>query len=146
MDATNGLSATGRRVRVAATAAVLAATLAGTFWGLNDHFPFGPMGMYSTRTDPNGTVGEVRVEGVSADGRATSIPYSQFGLRRAEIEGQVYRFIDDPSLLRHLYAALERSESAEDFVALRLVKRDYRLRNARAVSFEDRVLATWSSS
>ena len=40
---------------------VLGLLLAGTVWGDDDAFPFGPFRMYSTRNDPNAPVISTRV-------------------------------------------------------------------------------------
>ena len=78
----------GRRVRVVATLITGVLLLAGTLWGTDDDFPFGPFRMYSTAPDPNGAARDTRVEGVDADGRTVAITEGNSGIRRAEIEGQ----------------------------------------------------------
>lgn len=73
--------------------------LLGTFVGVDDGFPFGPMRQYSTRADPDGQARSTRVEAVDTTGRVLVVPDTATGLRRAEIEGQADRFRTDPSLL-----------------------------------------------
>jgi hypothetical protein len=139
------LSAAGRRVRVALTLLLALLTLAGTFVGQDDDFPFGPFRMYSTRDDPNGTVVSTRVEAVDARGRVRTVDESSTGLRRAEIEGQVARFRDDPSLLAALAVAHDRLRPDEPaFVDIRVVERVYQLRDSRPTGREtERVVARW---
>src|SRR4029450_13087315 len=93
------LTATGRRVRLTAVAIVLALLLAGSLWGDDDEFPFGPFRMYSTRADPNAPVVSTRVVGVTAAGEEVRLSGGEVGVRRAEFEGQLARIVDRPELL-----------------------------------------------
>ncbi|MGY1682227.1 hypothetical protein [Geodermatophilus sp. SYSU D01176] len=126
------LSPTGRRVRLAATAVVLALLLGGTVWGNDSEFPFGPFRMYSTRADPDRPVVSTRVVGVTADGDEVRLSGGEVGLRRAEFEGQLPRLVDRPELLGLLagsYAAAH--PDAEPLVAVRVVQRRYALDDGR---------------
>ena len=93
------LSPTGRRVRLAATAVVLALLLGGTLWGNDSEFPFGPFRMYSTRADPDRPVVSTGVVGVTADGDEVRLSGGAVGPRRAEFEGQLPRMQEEPELL-----------------------------------------------
>ena len=93
------LTGWGRGWRTAIAAAVGALLLLGTFRGDDDDFPFGPFRMFSTRNNPDGIVRAARVEAVDTSGRRLVVPDAATGLRRAEIEGQIPRFIQNPSLL-----------------------------------------------
>ena len=139
------LSDAGRRVRVALTLLLAVLTLAGTFAGQDDDFPFGPFRMYSTRDDPNGTVVSTRVEAVDASGRVRVVDESSTGLRRAEVEGQVGRFRDDPALLGALSRAHARLRPDEPgFVEVRVVERVHELRDSRPTGEQsERVVARW---
>ena len=139
------LTAAGRRARVAVTLVLAVLTLAGTFVGQDDDFPFGPFRMYSTRDDPNGTVISTRVEAVDATGRVRVVDERSTGLRRAEVEGQVGRFRADPALLGALSRAHERLRPQEPrFVEIRVVERVYELRDSRPTgSQSERVVVTW---
>ena len=139
------LTSAGRRARVAVTLAVAVLTVAGTLVGQDDDFPFGPFRMYSTRDDPDGTVVSTRVEAVDATGRVRVVDERSTGLRRAEVEGQVRRFREDPALLGALSRAHERLRPGEpDFVEVRVVERVYELRDSRPTGVEsERVVATW---
>ena len=111
------LSATGRRVRTAVSLVVLALVLAGTFVGQDDDFPFGPFRMYATRDDPDGQVVSTRVEAVDTGGTLRVVDEGSTGLKRAEVEGQVRRFLADPALLGKPIgqdAALGRPSSASE--------------------------------
>jgi hypothetical protein len=142
------LSTTGRRVRLAVTLVVALLTLAGTLVGQDDDFPFGPFRMYSTRDDPNGTVLSTRVEAVDAAGRVRVVDERATGLKRAEVEGQVRRFVAAPALLGALSRAHEALQPDEPpFVEVRVVETRYRLRDSRPTGEQtERVAARWRAS
>jgi hypothetical protein len=126
------LSSSGRRVRLAATAVVLALLLGGTLWGNDSEFPFGPFRMYSTRADPDRPVVSTSVVGVTADGDEVRLSGGEVGLRRAEFEGQLDRLTEQPELLGLLaesYAAGH--PDAEPLVAVRVVQRRHALDDGR---------------
>ncbi|WP_052091613.1 hypothetical protein [Modestobacter caceresii] len=132
----------GRRARLAAVAIVLALLLAGTVWGNDDSFPFGPFRMYSTRANPDTPVVSTRVVGLTATGEEVRLSGGEVGLRRAEFEGQLPRIGEDPSLLGLLadsYA--ERNPAAEELVEVQVVQRRIDLEDGqRTGDVTDRVL------
>ena len=120
------MTPTGRRVRSAAAAVVFGLLLAGNLWGEDHHFPFGPFRMYATSGRPNGAVRTPSLIGVH-DGRTFRINPQSFGLRRAELEGQVNRF-KDPDLMAQLAEAY-----GKPLDELRLVTVIRRIRDSRSV-------------
>ncbi|GAC1443804.1 MAG: hypothetical protein NVS3B26_06590 [Mycobacteriales bacterium] len=139
------LTQTGRRVRTAVTAGVAGLLLAGTFFGQDDAFPFGPFRMYATRDAPNGSVVSTRVEAVDASGRVITVPDSATGMRRAEIEGQVSSFrhqADRLGALSRAHSRLRPNEPA--YILVRVVERRYALRDGRpAGTGVEQVVAQW---
>ena len=131
-----------RRTRLAAAFAVLAVVLAGTVWGDDDSFPFGPFRMYSTRADPNAPVVSTRVVGLTADGAEVRLSGGQVGLRRAEFEGQLDRVEAHPELLGLLadaYAA--KHPAAEELVEVQVVQRRFELSDGQPTdAYSDTVL------
>jgi hypothetical protein len=122
------LSAGGRLGRLAATFVVLALLLAGTVWGDDDEFPFGPFRMYSTRNDPNAPVISTRAVGLTAAGEEVRLSGGQVGLRRAEFEGQIDRIREHPELLGLLADAFADADpSAPDLVSVQVVQRRFEL-------------------
>src|SRR3954467_898211 len=103
--AVDTLSRRGRTTRVAAAVIGFALLLAGTLWGQDDDFPFGPFRMYSTAPDPDADAPDTRVEGVDTTGRTIVLTEANSGLRRAEIEGQQRAYVDDPARLRQVAVA-----------------------------------------
>ncbi|MGY1711115.1 hypothetical protein ACI8AC_16575 [Geodermatophilus sp. SYSU D00758] len=136
------LSPVGRRVRLAATAVVLALLLGGTLWGTDSDFPFGPFRMYSTRADPDAAVVSTRVVGVTTEGTEVRLSGGEVGLRRAEFEGQLPRLVLQPELLTLLAGSYaEHHPGAEELVEVRIVQRRYELVGGRQTGeATDRVL------
>jgi hypothetical protein len=139
------LSPTGRRLRLLATAVVLALILAGTLWGNDDEFPFGPFRMYSTRADPNAPVISTRVVGITAAGEEVRLSGGEVGLRRAEFEGQLPRIVDEPQLLGLLAEAYAAAHpSAPELTAVQVVQRRFDLVDGvRTGAFDDRILVEY---
>lgn len=142
------LTTAGRRLRVLMTVGLVVLTLGGTAVGQDDDFPFGPFRMYSTRDDPNGTVVSTRVEAVDGRGQVRVVDERSTGLKRAEVEGQVRRFVADPELLAALSVAHDRLRPQEpDFAEIRVVERIYELRDSRPTGEQtERIVARWRRS
>src|SRR5919202_3379811 len=96
------LSRRGRAVRVAVTGIAAALLLAGTLWGQDDDFPFGPFRMFATAPGPDADAPDTRVEGVDITGRTVLLTEANSGLRRAEIEGQERAYVEHPDRLRQV--------------------------------------------
>ena len=141
------LTTAGRRTRSAATVITACLVLAGTFVGQDDDFPFGPFRMYATRDDPDGEVRSARVEAVDRAGRGRTVDERSTGLKRAEVEGQVQRFVSEPEtlgLLAEAHARLRPDESP--LVEVRVVERSYILRDSRPTGEQsERVIARWTA-
>jgi hypothetical protein len=104
--------------------AVVAGLWAGTFWGDDDNFPFGPFRMFSTTNQLDGHVDSAEVWGVTASGEEILLQWEWIGLRRAEIEGQMPRFAEDPDALRFVADAYDHFHpEGEDLVAVKLRER-----------------------
>lgn len=137
------MTATGRRVRMAAVAVVLGLLVLGSLKGSDHDFPLGPFRMYATSGRTNGAVRTASLVGVIGDRRFTIQPEA-VGVRRAELEGQYPRFEEDPRLL----GDLARAYAEGDGVALdelRLVQRVRRLKNRKRVGRStSEVVAVWT--
>lgn len=126
------LTPAGRRGRLAAVLVVLALLLAGTVWGDDDAFPFGPFRMYSTRNDPNTPVISTRAVGLTAAGEEVRLSGGQVGLRRAEFEGQLQRLREHPELLGLLAEAFEEAHpDAPELVEVQMVHRKFELADGK---------------
>jgi hypothetical protein len=141
------LSRRGRTVRVAVAAVGLALLLAGTLWGQDDDFPFGPFRMYSTAPDPDADAPDTRVEGVDTTGRTVVLTEANSGLRRAEIEGQQRAYVDDPGRLRQIALAYAgRTPGAAPLREVRIVIHWVGIEHARPTgASHDQVVVRWSA-
>lgn len=138
------LSASGRRVRLTVALLFLSALLVGTAFGDDDNFPFGPFRMYSTRNSLDGFVNSPEFVGITTDGEELSVPFQDLGLRRAEVDGQMTRMVEDPGLLGLLVEAKEELDpGAPDLVELRLYLRVTDLEDGYPAGETVELLATW---
>jgi hypothetical protein len=135
-----------RGARLTATAVVIAALLAGTAWGDDEHFPFGPFRMYSIRNDPNGTVMDVRLRGTTSRGEEISLRAGTFGLRPAEVDGLLNRFADNSKLAAYLAEAYENLNRRPRLERLRIIRGFYRLNESRPVRYYEKTFGVWSRS
>ena len=111
-------------LRGLAMAAVIIGLFAGTFWGDDDNFPFGPFRMFSTTNQLDGHVDSAEVWGVTESGEEILLQWEWIGLRRAEIEGQMPRFAEDPEALRFVADAYHRfNPKGEELVGVKLRER-----------------------
>ena len=135
----------GRWIRVVLTGVAAVLLLAGTFWGQDDDFPFGPFRMYSTAPGPNQPATDTRVEGVDVAGRVVALTEGNSGLRRAEIEGQQAAYVADPARLREVADAYaQRNPAAPALREVRLVVRSHGVRHSRPTgTWTDQVIADW---
>lgn len=131
---------------MASVGAVAAALLAGTFFGDDDNFPFGPFRMYSVANRLDGTIRALKVEATTVAGDEIGVTFDAIGLRRAEVEGQL-RFMSPEELVPHLVAAFEeRNGDGPALAELRLIRANTRLERGRVASYSEETLATWSGS
>ncbi|MDT4990580.1 MAG: hypothetical protein QOH97_472 [Actinoplanes sp.] len=141
------LSRQGRAARVAGTAICAVLLLAGTLWGVDDDFPFGPFRMYATAPGPDEDAPDTRVEGVDTAGRVVVLTEANSGLRRAEIEGQQQAYVDDPARLRQLALAYaQKSPKAVPLRTVRIVIHWVDIEHARVTgTSHDQILVSWTA-
>ncbi|WP_051815625.1 hypothetical protein, partial [Glycomyces tenuis] len=115
-------------MRIAITLVVTGLVFATTFWGADDYFPFAPFKMYSFSHELDGWANSTRVEAVNEEGERFTLTEAATGFRRAEVEGQMSRFRDDPDLLQYLAEAYENTNPEKpEIVSVEIVVRRYRL-------------------
>jgi len=139
------LTTPGRAVRVLVTLVGGLLLLAGTVWGSDDHFPFGPFRMYAGVNPPDEPAPDTRVEGVDTTGAIVALTQRNTGIRRAEIEGQQGRYESDPGLLREVADAYtERNPGAPGLVEVRIVIRYWGIRDSRPTgTYTDETVVRW---
>ncbi|MEV6811417.1 hypothetical protein [Micromonospora sp. NPDC051296] len=145
MDA---LTSPGRTIRVAVTALGLTVLLAGTVWGDDDHFPFGPFRMYSTSDPADANVPDTRVEGVDLAGNLVDLGERATGIRRAEIEGQQAYYLADPARLREVADAYARRHpDAPQLAEVRIVIRWHDITDRRPTGqWSDETVVRWQAT
>ncbi|MEU4327165.1 hypothetical protein [Nonomuraea dietziae] len=99
-----GLSRQGKAWRLAAAGAVIAALGYGTVLGDDDLFPFGPMVQYAFSIPPDGEIKSLHLHAETTAGTRVEVPIEPYyvGIRRAELEGQLSRYLARPELLQGL--------------------------------------------
>lgn len=139
------MTATGRRLRLAATAVVGVLLLGGTFVGDDGWFPVGPFRMYATAARTTGRVAVPELAGVTVDGDTVEVRAGELGLRRAELEGRLPRLRSEPELLAELAALYHRRwPDAPELVELRLDMHARRVVDRRVQPGEDvTTVARW---
>lgn len=144
---TERLSPRARAIRILVTAACLTLLLAGTAFGDDDAFPFGPFRMYSTSTPPNGNVNVMALDARMPDGtwKRVTLDPGEVGITRAEAEGQGPRFKADPGLLERLVEAHDRLRPREPrWTGVRLIQQYYMLRHRLYVGTREFTIAQWT--
>lgn len=124
----------------------LALLLAGTAWGQDDHFPFGPFRMYATADDPDGRVLSTYLRAVDADGAVVErVGEQHIGMRRAEYEGQLSRIVDEPDILGDVAETFSRRHpDRPEWVEVSVVQTAHLLVDGEPTQERTEVLATWT--
>ena len=131
--ATLHLSRRGRAWRVGVALAGIAALTHGTVADSDDYFPFGSMAQYASAHDLNGQVRSVYMLADTESGRRrvpVALHATGTGIGRAEVEGQLGRFLADPSLMQVIadaYRALH--PDRDQYTTLYLMRDTYQLRD-----------------
>lgn len=140
------LTRRGKILRVAATLAMTFALMATSLWGVDDFFPFAPFKMYSHAHDPDGWANSTSLFLTDASGATFAIGDNDTGFRRAELEGQLSRFREDPALLALVAEAYEDAHpGTPEIVAAEVHIVSYELKDGERTGAEtDEVVAAWT--
>ncbi len=135
----------GRFIRALSPIVLAVLLVLGTWVGEDDNFPFGPFRMYSTKQELDGEIRVLQLWGLSSEGEWTSLLTEDFGLRRADLEGQIGKLAEEPAfVLAELADSYERRHGTDlPFLALELREKIYELEQGRPVRDHLRVLGTW---
>lgn len=120
--------------------------LIGSLVGQDDNFPFGPFRMYSTKQGIDGRIRILEVWGLREPGGAERLVMEEdFGLRRADLEGQLGKLEVPPTLvlerLADSYKTLHEGEFPFDGLAFR--QRVVFLEDGVPAGEQRRGIATW---
>jgi hypothetical protein len=136
----------GRLVRSLCAAAVIALLLTASAYGTDDDFPVGPMVQFAFSVPP---AGEIRSHWLEADTTAgqhvkLSMDAVGPGMKRAEVEGQMGRFVRNPSLLQGIADAQHRLHPRQPaltkiYVVMQVTKLDH----GRPAGDTTQTVVTW---
>ena len=118
----------------------------GSVIGNDVEWPFAPMSQFAFRVGHDDAIRATFLEARAADGEVKIVPITvpNFGLARAEIEGQQPRFIRQPSLLTDLAASYARLHPGQpQLTQLWLNERVTVLHNGRAAGQHVQTLVGW---
>lgn len=126
----------------------LAALTLSQFSLSDDYFPFGSLTQYATARDMNGMVRSACLLATTEEDPAPqelAIGARTVGIERGDLEKQLGRIIDDPSMLQPLAESYERLHpDAEPLTSLTLCRSISQLEDGRAVGEpEVIILAEW---
>jgi hypothetical protein len=141
------LSPRGRTTRIVITVLGVALLLAGTLFGTDDHFPFGPFRMFATTNEWSEPISIARAEVVDVEGRTIVLTEGNSGVRRAEVEGQLDRFRREPAALAGLADAYRaHNPSAPKVVRVAVVIRHHEIsRSGPTGHYTDETVAEWTA-
>ena len=127
------LSRRGRVFRLGMALAGIAALVHGTLADSDDYFPFGSMAQYASAHDLDGQVRSVYMLADTESGlRRVPVPLhaTGTGIGRAEVEGQLGRFLADPSLMQAIADAYHALHPERDqYTTLYLMRDTHQLRD-----------------
>jgi hypothetical protein len=139
-----GTRTPGAGWRSALAIALIALVAVGSVAFTDDAWPFAPFRMFSVAVRPNGSVVKVDFLGTTASGRTRPMDAADFGLRRAEVEGQQGdggRLSDRQ--LAALAAGYNRDHPADPLVELQFRRLGRRLIDGEPGESFVKVLQTW---
>jgi hypothetical protein len=140
------LSRRGATARLVAVTGGLGILLYGTVWGTDDMFPFGPLVQYAFSVDPNGEIRSTVIDADTDEGELVRVPLSLegVGIKRAEIEGQLTKIVDNPALLQAVAdAQRERNPQQPQYERLYLRQKVTTLVDGAVGPSRVETLATW---
>ena len=111
--------------RLGATFVALVVLTLGQLHDTNDYFPLGSLSQYATPRDMDGTVRSTYIMADTVSGDHVRVPLHKdgVGVGRADIESQLDRIVDDPSLLQGLADAWsELRPDADQYTALYVMR------------------------
>lgn len=132
--------------RAAAALAVVLLAAHGSIRGDDGQWPFAPMSQFAFGVNLDAQIRSTYILADTTAGTTVRVPLSVsgVGLGRAEVEGQLPRFVKDPSLLQSIaVAAGRRHPDWPRYTRLRLRQEVNQLDNGVVVSTRDEQLAEW---
>lgn len=125
-------------------AALVGLTVVGAVGLTDDAWPFAPFRMFAHAVKPTGRVTKVEFLGTTESGREMRMDALEFGLRRAEVEGQQGRGgrLTDEQMAA-LVEGWNRANPADPLVELQFRKLGKNLVDGEPVSSFDETIQVW---
>lgn len=141
------LSRRGLVWRLGVTGVALVILTMGQLQDTNDYFPLGSLSQYATPRDLDGTVRSVYMMAETESGERVRVPLNPqgVGIGRADIESQLNRIVDDPSLLQAIANSWsELHPGADPYVKLYVMRSTHQLKDGIQQGDPDiEKLTTW---
>lgn len=119
--------------RISVFGVLFALTALGSVALTDPWWPIGPQKQYATGIDVNGTIHSTYAVAKNEDGAKVTVPWGihGVGIGRAEIEGQLQRFINHPSLLQAIAVGHSRNMPGDSpYKIVYLMQTQTKLKNA----------------
>jgi hypothetical protein len=134
----------GRLIRLLVTIVGCALLIYGTAAGNDDMFPFGPLSMYAGYYPSNGIITSNELTAQTAAGGYVLVKQADIGLTRAQIEGELSAFEDDPERLGELSRTYQRRHpQASPYVRMWILQERWELHNRAVVAHSTIPLVQW---
>ena len=134
----------GFRWRSLVAVLLVGMTTVGAAGLTDDAWPFAPFRMFAHAVQPTGNVTKVEFVGTTESGRTMRMDALEFGLRRAEVEGQQGRGGRlTNAQMAGLVAEWNRRHRSDPLVSLEFRKLGKTLVDGRPVSSFTRTIQTW---
>lgn len=141
------LSARSVAWRLVAVVACLVVLTVAQLTDTDDFFPLSRLSQYAMAPGPDGIVKSTYILADNTDGEQVRVPLNAtgVGIGRAEVEGQLGRIIDDPSLLQAIANAWAQLHPDEPQYQRLYLKRDvYQLVDGKPAGDRETIeLAVW---
>jgi hypothetical protein len=139
------LGPVGLAARLVVTAVVVVTVALGTLVGNDGWWPFAPMSQYAFSVRNDGLINSPTMEALTTDGQRVRVALSKdgIGMERAEVEGQLGRFVENPSLMQNIAVLHRRRQPHETpYAVIYLVNRQTRIEGERVETTT--TLAEWT--
>jgi hypothetical protein len=143
--ATDEVPARAMLVRSLAAAVIVVLVVLGSLLATDDVWPFSPFRMFSAAVKVNGVVTGTSFVGKTTDGRSLRLDALDFGLRRAEVEGNLVHERMDERHLAALAAVWNERHPHQRLVRLEQHQVGEDLRDGRPVRSVDRTVTVWEA-
>lgn len=125
---------------------IVAAMIFSGFGLTDDAWPFAPFRMFSHANRLDGVAHSIGFAGTTAAGDDIRLDALDFGLRRAEVEGQRPRVLANPGMLADLAETWNAAHAGDnELVRLEMLEIGRRIEDGRPTEHYDETLMVWEA-